>query len=309
MRIFFLLLLFPGIAFSQEKTFLDETIDGLPEAKSFIQSVGLGFATITNHTELMTEKSRTVLRFEPNIPTNTIVMAQTKYIDLSFAFAGGRLRNEKEERSRYQDFRVNFSKGSFDARLNYQFYKGAMVKAGGKEEFYSQYEVRSLNARANYYFNPLHLAYIREGYQLIDKVAGNSGFSKSGSYFLGFNLDQRTIRLPDELIPEHEAEVIAKDLDYITNMQATTFGPLVGGDGTLYFHKAFLRGKMGIGPAFFAAGDSAIQYEFAFNLGYVLGKSHLLSFNADNYTLGLGAGNAKLDNTNSQYGFFYTYKL
>jgi hypothetical protein len=166
-----------------------------------------------------------------------------------------------------------------------------------------------VNARANYYFNPLHLSYIREGYQLIDKVAGNKGFSSSGSYFLGFNIDQRIIRLPDELVPEHEAQVVAKDLDYISHMQAVTFGPLAGGDGSLYIHRAFLRGKFGFGPAFFAAGDSAVQYEFAFNFGYVFGDSHLLSFNADTYTLGLGAGNAKLNNTNSQFGFYYTYKI
>ncbi len=314
MRIFLLIvLLLPGLVLAEtpapEKTALDGALDNLPEMKNFIQSVGIGIATITNETELLTEKSKPVLRFEPNIPTNTILSAQTKYIDLSFAFAGGKLRNEKEERSRYRDFRVNFIKGSFDARLNYQFYKGAMVKAGGKEEFYSQYEVRSVNARANYYFNPTHLSYIREGYQLIDKVSGNKGFSTSGSYFLGFNIDQRIIRLPEELAPEHEAEVIAKDLDYITNMQAVTFGPLAGGDGSLYFHRAFVRGKMGVGPAFFAAGDSAIQYEIAFNFGYVFGESHLLSFNADTYTLGLGAGNAKLNNTNGQYGFSYTYKI
>ncbi len=310
MRIFILMaLLLPGIAVAQEKAPLDSALDSLPDMKTWVQSVGIGLATITNETELMTKKNKTVLKFEPNIPTNTTLSAQTKYIDLSVAFAGGKLRNEKEERSRYRDFRINFTRGSFDARLNYQFYKGAMVKAGGKEEFYSQYEVRSVNARANYYFNATHLAYIREGYQLIDKVAGNKGFSTSGSYFVGFNIDQRSITLPEELEPEHEAEVAAKNLDYIVHMQAVTFGPLAGGDGAMYFQKAFLRGKFGVGPAFFAAGDSAIQYEFAFNLGYVFGESHLVSFNADTYTLGLSSGNAKLNNSNSQFGFFYTYKI
>ncbi|MES2526489.1 MAG: hypothetical protein V4598_05355 [Bdellovibrionota bacterium] len=310
MRIFILIaFLIPGVALSQEQTALDGMLDNMPDVKNFIQSVGIGLATITNETELRTKNDKTVLLFEPNIPTNTALSAQTKYIDLAFAFAGGRLRNEKEERSKYRDFRINFSKGSFDARLNYQFYKGAMVKAGGKEEFYSEYEVRSVNARANYYFNPVHLAYIREGYQLIDKVAGNKGFSTSGSWFVGFNIDQRSITLPEVLEPEHEAEVAAKDLDYIVHMQAVTFGPLVGGDGAMYFNRSFIRGKMGVGPAFFAAGDSAIQYEFAFNFGYVFGESHLVSFNADTYTLGLSSGNARLNNSNSQFGFFYTYKI
>lgn len=282
------------------------TCDAFCAVTEYVHSVGFGLTTVTNYSELQTRAGKKALRFEPNIPSNIALSAETKYIDLSYSFATANT-NPSEGKSRYRDLRLNFSRDSFDVRLNYQFYKGAVVHEAGRSIFYRAYEVRSTNARAHYYFRKDQLQYIRDGVRLIERVTGNEGLTTSGSWFLGLNVDQRLVTLPKSLVTEHEARVQDRGIDYETHLRAMAFGPLAGGDGTVYLHRFFLRSKFGVGPAFLTTSDSVLQYEFAFNLGVVVAQRHLVSLNLDAYGLALHTGNGRLANTNSSGGLFYTY--
>ena len=160
--------------------------------------MGAGSVTLNNEAELRTKTGSTVLLFSPNVPSFFTVGIETKYIDLSYGFTT-ESADPKLERSRFQDLRATGGLGPVDFRINLQRYKGAIVNDSGLEEFYKDYEVRSLNARGNYYFNRDHLYFIRDGHRLINKVADNKGFNSMGSWFLGFNLDSRSIDLPENL--------------------------------------------------------------------------------------------------------------
>jgi hypothetical protein len=246
------------------------------------------------------------LRFVPNVPSFFTVSVETKYIDLAYGVTT-KTGDPKLERSRFQDLKATGGLGPVDFRVNLQRYKGAMVDEAGLKEFYKDYEVHSINARGNYYFNQQHLFYIRDGHRLIKKVANNEGFNSQGSWFLGLNLDQRSIKLPENLASAHNAQVQAKGLDYDAHLEAFLIGPLAGGDGTLYYDRFYLRGKLGLGPAFVSQGQTLLQIELALNFGLVLGQRHLISFGIDSYSVNFQSKNSEIQSVSSQGGLFYTY--
>lgn len=273
---------------------------------NYIYAVGAGPTNLVNETEIRTENGTPVLLFVPNIPSFFSFAVETKYIDLAYGFTT-EAADPKLERSRFQDLKATGGLGPVDFRVNFQRYKGAMVDEAGLKEFYKNYEVNSINARGNYYFNREHLKYIRDGHRLIKKVSDNEDFSTQGSWFLGLNLDSRSIKLPDQLASLHDARVRSKDLDYDTRLVGFLVGPLGGGDGTLYYKSAYLRGKIGVGPAFVAQGETLLQFEFALNFGFVIGKRHLISLSADTYSVNFRPKNSEIQSRSSQGGFFYTY--
>lgn len=275
--------------------------------KDYIYSAGLGPTSVINETELRTRKGSDVLLFKPNIPSSLTFAVETKLIDLAYSFTSENASDPNRERSRYQDIRINGGAGPVDFRLNLQRYKGALVDEGGVEEFYKDYEVRSTNARGNYYFNQAYLRFVRDGHLLVQRVAKNKLVSTSGSWFLGLNADRRVITLPKDLDPAHEARVSAKGLDYDTHVKAFLIGPLAGGDGTLYLYRFFLRGKFGLGPAFVSGGTTLVQYEFAFSTGLVLAQRHLFSLSVDSYNVNFRPKNSELVSMNNQFALFYTY--
>lgn len=276
--------------------------------EDFIYSAGAGTNRLTNETDLRTRKDKSVLLFRPNVPGFFSIAAETKFITLAYGFTTS-AENQKIEESFFEDVRITGSYRRVDFRLNYQRYKGAIVDEAGVEAFYKDYETRSINGRGNYYFSDNYLLYVRDGHELIRYLASNDGFSAMGTSFAGLNIDHRKIHLPTDLVPAHANKVNSKNLNYDSNINALILGPLLGGDGTVYYHKAFARGKIGVGPAFVLGGETLIQTEVALNVGLAFGKRHLISLGVDIYQVSYRSKDAKIGSTNSQASIFYTYSF
>lgn len=277
------------------------------EFDDFIYSAGAGTNSITNRTTLSKENRSPLLTFDPNVSGSLSVGVETKYIDLFYGFATGSSDPDLEA-SKYQDFRINGTWEWFDFRLNYQRYKGAKVDDAGARVFYKDYEAKSTNGRANYYFKKEYLKYIRDGHERIKRVSTNSGITFSGSWLAGLNVDKRSIKLP-ELVVAHQDRVNSNGLIYDRHLEAFLFGPLAGGDGTLYLYRGFLRGKFGIGPAFVIGGTSVFQSELAFSTGFVIGARHLISLGVDLYSVNFESKSSEIGSSNSQANLSYTYSF
>lgn len=305
MKFFFLLIsAFLVTTVRAEDTWLDTL-----NPKDYISSFGAGLIMTSSTTDLESADDKKVMEFEPNVPSATGIFFETKYATLGYLFAGGDPGNKKAKKSRFQDFRFNFFWQSFDVRLNWQEYHGALVNEAGREEFYSDYELRSKNIRLHYYFTKDHLRFIREGKDLVTKAGMNEGFTFSSSLFWGINLDQRSLTLPGNLAPEHQARVNATGIDYDREFSAFSAGPLVGGDLMAFAGNFYSRGKLGIGPAFQSSGGSVLQAEVAFNVGYVIDKRHLISLGVDLYTIGFRDSDQRITNHNVQSNIGYTYSF
>lgn len=276
-------------------------------ANTWLQSGTLSLNTVTSDSELRDTDDKEILTFRPNVATSFGVSVETEYVNIGYFFAGNQAQSFEHEKSQYSDFRFNFHWQHFDFRLNYQKYSGAIVDEAGIEEFYHDYEMSSLNARMHYYFNPEHLNYIREGKNLVSKISGNSGFNASTSWFLGLNVDSRSIELPEDLDIEHENVINASGISYDRSFSAFSAGPLGGYDFLLQWSKVYFRGKLGYGAAFQTGGGSVPQYEVALNTGFALFQRHLFSLGVDLYTMSFKDSDQRIQNSNSQAYLAYTY--
>lgn len=295
---------FSGTAFAG--AFLDDLSDQIKLPEDFLYSISGGFSSVTSSSELQTNTGKKIMEFTPNVPAGMKLSVETKYIELGYTFAGSN-RESGKKTSDFSDVRINFYWRSFDVRLNYQNYQGAEVTENGKTAFYTDYEVNASNARVHYYFLKDYLRVIREGRDLVRKAAAHSGFSGTGSLFLGLNLDRRRIELPDNLLPEHEARINRFGINYDTSFYALSGGPLAGGDGMLQWGTFFLRGKLGLGPAFLPGGNTTAQYEIALSSGFAFFENHLISLSGDLYLMAFKDEDQKIMNRNGQINILYTY--
>lgn len=275
--------------------------------KDLIHSVGASLVAASSESELRDKDENTVLTFRPNVSTGVGLALETEHIGLAYTFAGKEAQEKDFDKSKYQDFRFNFHFGHFDFRLNLQSYKGALVKSGGKSEFYKDYEVKSKNGRIHYYLNDEHLNFIRDGRKLTQRVSGNSGFHTSTSFFFGVNLDSRRIHLPDNLEPEHMDRVNQSNMKYDTTFAAFSTGPLIGYDGMINFGRAYFRGKIAGGPAFQSGGGTVNQFEIAGSFGFTISNNHLFSFGVDNFIMSFKDSDQNIANNNVEGAIRYTY--
>lgn len=275
--------------------------------KDLVHSASVLVNTVNSDSRLQDKNKKDVLTFMPNVSTAIGLAAETEYVGFAYFFSGKEAQSKKYEKSKYRDLRFNFHLKHFDFRVNYQNYRGAIVEDGGKNKFYKDYEVKSTNGRIHYYFNNQHLNYIRDGRKLVNKSYGNKGFGRTGSWFLGMNVDSRKITLPENLEAEHLAVITSKNLKYDRSFSSISWGPMGGFDGILLFGSAFLRGKLAIGPAFQSDGGTVTQSEFALNSGFSFFKNHLLSIGFDFYNMNFKDNGQRISNNNSQVGFGYTY--
>lgn len=291
-RILLFIFLFPLVALAAE----DDRL---------IRSLTAGYLGTNSSSNLTTAGGKDVLNFDPNVSSAFGTWLQTKYIGIGYLFSNR--VDPSLLRTHYDDIRVNFAWKNFDVRLNYQRYKGAVVDENGAFWFYRDYEVKSKNARAHYYFTPEHLKHIREGWELVAKAASNSGFTTSSSIFWGLNVDSRAIKLPGDLVFEHQQRVLDRGIDYKTSFSALSYGPLVGGDLMALWGPAYFRGKVGAGPAFQSSGGSQPQFEIALNLGFAFFKRHLISLGADIYSISFKDDGQRIANSNIGSFIGYTY--
>lgn len=279
-------------------------------AKDLIHSASLNVFTVSSDSELQTKDEEEILTFKPNVSSSVGLAFETEYIGLAYSFSSKEANSKSYEKSKFRDLRFNFHFKKFDFRLMYQNYRGAVVDQNGKSEFYRDYEVKSINGRFHYYANSDHLNYIRDGRNLIRRMVQNESLSYSQSWFLGLNLDQRRIVLPENLEPEHQAEVNAKGINYDDNFEAFSVGPMVGYDGMTFIDSFFVRGKIGAGPAFQTNGGGTVaQFELALNTGVAVYKNHLFSIGFDIYVMRFKDDDQRISNNNAQFGFGYTYAI
>lgn len=277
------------------------------ETNDLIHSAGFSIYTVSSESELQDHEQRKALTFRPNVSTGLGLGIETKYIGLAYSFSGREAQEKDFDKSKFSDIRLNFHYSHFDFRLNYQSYRGALVDAGGREEFYKDYEVKSKNMRIHYYLNDDHLNYIRDGRKLVDRLVKNDGLACSQSFFLGLNADSRSIDLPENLVPEHMARVTARGIKYDRSFSALSLGPLIGYDILGQYESAFMRVKFAGGPAFQTGGGTVPQIEVAFNTGYAFFKHHLVSVGIDIYSLSFKDSDQVISNNNVMSGFSYRY--
>ncbi|MBY0518441.1 MAG: DUF4421 domain-containing protein [Bacteriovoracaceae bacterium] len=275
--------------------------------KEFIHSASLSVSQISSVSELQDSDKKKAFSFSPNVPSGTGIGLETKYVTVGYVFAGKEAQISNVEKSKFRDLRLNFYYGHFDVRLNYQYYKGAVVNAGGLKKFYNDYEVKGRNGRAHYYFNKEILKYTRDGRELTRKAALNEGFNRMGSWFLGFNVDSRTISLPTTLASEHQTILTQKNITYHPSFNAFTLGPLIGYDFFALWSSTFFRAKLAGGPGFQTKGGLAEQAEVAFSLGIAFKKNHSLTVGLDSYIMTFKDENELISNTNTQGGLVYNY--
>jgi hypothetical protein len=275
--------------------------------KDFFQSLSAGYVKVNSDSDLETHSGKSILQFEPNVGTGFGISAETKYITVGYIFSGGTPEYVNHKMSDFKDLRITGSWRSFDFRLNYQNYAGALVRDRGRDIFYDDYRMRAKNARAHYYFTPSHLQYIRESKSLVERVGKNEGFGKSSSLFVGLNIDQRSIHLPERLAPEHQAHVDSGNFKYDSSFSALSAGPLLGGDLMFLYGSTFFRGKFGGGPALQMGGAVVPQMELAMNLGFVFFKRHMISLGFDLYMIEFRDSDQQIANNNQQSFIGYTY--
>ena len=277
------------------------------QKEHWLHSAGFAVTTVSSDVELKNLDQEKALTFRPNVASGSGLAIETKYIGLAYLFTGNESQFKEFPKSKYQDIRFNFHLRHFDFRLNYQHYRGAVVKEGGLSKFYKDYEVKSLNGRIHYYGNSEHLNFVRDGKKLIERVASNEGFNHSRSWFAGLNLDRRRLTLPENLAPEHQAELTEEDIEYSRFFQAFSWGPMLGYDFLLQLSSLYFRAKLGAGPAFQSSGEVVEQFEFAFNWGGAFKKRHLLSLGFDMYVMSFEDDLQIISNNNAQIAITYTY--
>tara|TARA_R110000868_G_scaffold163614_16_gene395913 strand:- start:4659 stop:5543 length:885 start_codon:yes stop_codon:yes gene_type:complete len=266
----------------------------------FIRSLTFSLDPISSSSDLRTKEEEILFAFEPNVSTGFGLGVETQYISIGYIFSGGDPQQKDQEESRFRDIKFDFAIYEFDIRLNYQNYKGALVDSSGLKKFYRDYEVKSKNLRANYYFNKDILKFIRDGKALTNQAGTNEGFLSFKSWFLGVNLDKREIKLPATLETAHQARLNEKGVDYKNSFDVFSYGPLVGYDYFMFYDRFFLRGKFAVGLSFQGSGKTANQYEIAFGLGVGIKEDHAFSINADAYIMTFKEQNQIIQNQNNQ---------
>lgn len=275
--------------------------------KDLIHSATVSVNTVNSDSTLQDSDKNDVLTFMPNVSSGLGIGAETEYFGVAYFFAGKEAQSKNYEKSKYRDLRFNFHIKHFDFRLGFQNYRGAIVESGGVNKFYKDYEVKSTNGRIHYYFNNQHLNYIRDGKKLVKKVSGNNGFGRTSSWFLGMNVDGRSITLPENLEPVHLAVITNAGLKYDRSFSSLSWGPMGGYDGIWIWESVFLRAKIALGPAFQSDGGTVTQSEAAVNSGVTFAQNHLFSIGFDFYNLNFKDNGQRISNNNSNVGFGYTY--
>jgi len=274
-----------------------------------LESISATVLHLSSDSVLKDLDSNPILTFAPNVSSGIGFSLEFKKISLGYGFTSHQETAEGFKASQFNDFRLNFAIGSFDIRLNYQRYKGAIVDANNLKFFYSDYEVKAKNIRVHYYFDRNHLKYIREGKSLTTLAYETSTSLSMGTWLVGINIDKREIKLPSLLESQHQSLVNQKSIDYKTNFNALTIGPIAGYDYYYFFHSLFLRAKAAIGPGFQFDGGITPQYELALTFGAAFNQNNSLMINIDSYLMNFKKDNKNLENNNIQGGIIYTLTL
>ena len=274
-----------------------------------LESISATVLHLSSDSVLKDLDSNPVLTFAPNVSSGIGFALEFKKITLGYVFTSHQETTEGFKASQFNDFRLNFAIGSFDIRLNYQRYKGAIVDANNLKLFYSDYEVKAKNIRVHYYFDKNHLKYIREGKSLTTLAYETSTSLSMGTWLVGINIDKREIKLPSLLESQHQSLVNQKSIDYKTNFNALTIGPIAGYDYYYFFHSLFLRAKAAIGPGFQFDGGITPQYELALTFGAAFNQNNSLMISIDSYLMNFKKDNRNLENNNIQGGIIYTLTL
>tara|TARA_R110002049_G_scaffold108562_1_gene256876 strand:+ start:274 stop:1158 length:885 start_codon:yes stop_codon:yes gene_type:complete len=274
-----------------------------------LQSISASILHLSSDSVLKDRGGDPALTFAPNVSSGIGFALEFEKINLGYVFTGHEDRIAGLRASQFNDFRLNFAIGSFDFRLNYQQYKGAIVDSNNLKFFYSDYEVKAKNIRVHYYFDKNHLKYIREGKNLTTIAFETSGSLSKGTWIVGLNVDKREIKLPTLLESQHQSLVDQKNINYRLNLHTITIGPIVGYDYYYFLYGYFLRAKGGIGPGFQIDGGINPQYEIAFNFGLAFNKNNSLMISVDSYLMSFKKDNTSLENNNIQAGIIYTLTL
>jgi hypothetical protein len=273
------------------------------------RSVTVSSNSIESTTDVETRSHKKVFSLSPNASTALGLALETNHLNLSYVFSNNNPEIKQLEATKWHDIRFNFVKGHYDVRLHYQSYKGALIRENGIAEFYSDYRLTGKNVRANYYFNEEHLDYTRIGEKLMEKLNQKRTISGSHSWFLGLNIDQRDIKLPQNLLSQHLKTLRDRQVNYHRSFSALSAGPLGGFDGILFLGPSYGRFKLGLGPAVQYKGQTTYQTEIGLDLGGVVAKNHLISFNADYYSMEFKDSDQRVINQNASVSLAYTYKF
>tara|TARA_R110000868_G_scaffold64597_2_gene194073 strand:- start:46539 stop:47423 length:885 start_codon:yes stop_codon:yes gene_type:complete len=265
-----------------------------------LRSATFSLDTISSTSDLRTKEEEILFAFEPNVSTGFGLAVETEYISVGYVFSGGDPQQKDQEESRFRDIKFDLAFYDFDIRLNYQNYKGALVDSAGLKKFYRDYEVKSKNLRANYYFNKDILKFVRDGKALTNQAGTNDGYLSFSSWFLGLNLDKREIALPGVLASEHQARLDEKGVVYNNSFDVFSYGPLAGFDYFMFYDRFFLRGKFAVGLSFQGSGKTANQYEIAFGIGIGIKEDHAFSINVDAYIMSFKEDSQVIQNQNNQ---------
>lgn len=274
-----------------------------------LESISATVLHLSSDSVLKDRDSNPVLTFAPNVSSGIGFGLEFEKLSLGYVFTTRSDTFEGFKASRFNDFRLNFALGSFDIRLNYQAYKGAVVDENNLKYFYSDYEVKAKNIRVHYYFDKNHLKYIREGKSLTTRAYETSAGLSMGTWLIGLNVDKREIKLPTLLTPQHQSLVDQKNINYRLNFNALTLGPIAGYDYYYFVRSMFFRAKAGLGPGFQFDGGINPHFELAFTLGAAFNKNNSLMINVDSYLINFKKDNQALENNNIQGAIVYTLTL
>lgn len=274
-----------------------------------LESISAKILQLSSDSVLKDRDDNPVLTFKPNVSSGIGFGLEFKTISIGYVFTSYEDQIKGFKASDFNDLRLNFALGSFDIRLNYQSYKGAIVDENRLKIFYSDYRVRAKNIRVHYYFDKNHLNFIREGVDLTTKAFETSSSLSMGTWIVGLNIDNREIRLPSILEPQHQTLVDQKNIDYKLNIKAVTVGPIVGYDYCYFIRGLFLRAKTGIGPGFQLDGGINPHFELALNLGAAINRNNSLMISVDSYLMNFKKDSQLLENNNIQGGIIYTLTL
>jgi len=281
----------------------------ITQAHAFVRSFSLGVSSISSDSDFQDNEQNSLLHFKPNVAAGNAVSLETKWFVVGYVFAGSEANVKNEEKSKYQDIRLNFNLSHFDFRVGKQSYKGGLVDEGGKRFFYDDYSVESTNGRMHYYLNSKHLDHIRPGQALIRFSDSNKGFRASGSWLIGINVDDRHIQLPKTLQAEHQTILTNRGVGYSSEFKAFSWGPMAGYDALLELYSMFFRLKFAIGSAFQSTGETTTQSETAVLLGFTFAKNHMFSVGVDIFTMSFKDEKKYIYNNNTQANFLYTYSF
>jgi len=276
-------------------------------ADDLFRSLSISLTKLSSDTNLSNSDKDRALTFVPNVSNGIGVGVETKYIALAYVFSGFEAEKEALPKSDFKDLRFNFSIWNLDFRLNLQRYKGAYVDAADVLAYYSDYEVRSRNMRVHYYFMPEVLKFVRDGKDLTQMAATNTGTKYFASPFAGIAVDSRTLKLPKNLNSTHQAEVAKKGINYSQNFDALTLGPILGCDFVVIKSQFFFRIKAGGGAGFQVGGRVVELLEIGLNLGLGFAIDHSIALSVDTYSASFRDDSKVVENNNSQAGIIYNY--